>query len=98
MPDATATATLVPMSFRAIFEEHARGVFRFHRRLLDAHGAAEDATQETFVRLHRALATFDGARPLRPYLFTIARNVAIDAVRERQKRPKPSELSPDAAV
>lgn len=75
-------------AFREVYERHLEDVYRFaHRILGDAH-AAEDAVQETFVRLHRALATVDSTRPLRPFVLTIAKNVAVDALRARAKRPK----------
>jgi RNA polymerase sigma-70 factor (ECF subfamily) len=106
MPDPTAAATLERVvdpatpgdSFRAIFDAHAREVYRFLRRLLDDHETAEDALQETFVRLHRALPTVDKDRPLAPFVLQIARNVAIDIVRARQKKPKSVGLEPDAVL
>jgi RNA polymerase sigma-70 factor (ECF subfamily) len=85
-------------AFRVLFERHAPEVYRFERRLLDDHQAAEDAVQETFVRFHRALASYDMERPLRPFLFSVARNVAIDVVRARQKRPKPVTLVAEPAA
>lgn len=60
--------------FRQLYELHFDEVRRFHERLLgDAHGA-DDATQETFVRLHRGLKTIDPERPLRPFVLAVARN------------------------
>jgi RNA polymerase sigma factor (sigma-70 family) len=104
MTDPQAGATLLPVTepdgddgFRALFDAHAREVYTFARRVLDDHESAEDATQETFVRFHRALPTLDRERPLIPYILSIARNVSIDMVRARQKRPKPVELRADLA-
>jgi RNA polymerase sigma-70 factor (ECF subfamily) len=74
--------------FRRIYERYFDEVHRFEERLLADQHAAEDATQETFVRLHRALKTIDGSRPLRPYVLAVARNVAIDFLRARQKGVK----------
>ena len=71
--------------FRRTYEQHFEEVHRFLARLLGDSHAAEDATQETFVRLHRAFATLDETRPLRPFVLAIARNVAIDALRARKK-------------
>src|SRR5579872_1531885 len=81
--------------FKRIYEGYFDEVYRFLERLLaDPHGA-EDGTQETFVRLHRALKSIDGTRPLRPYVLAVARNVAIDALRARAKGMK--ALGEDAA-
>lgn len=70
-----------PDAFRLVYERFAPEVYRFVRRLLPDVDAAEDALQETFIRLHGALAQFDASRALRPYVFGIARNVAIAALR-----------------
>jgi RNA polymerase sigma-70 factor (ECF subfamily) len=55
---------------------------------------AEDVAQETFVRVWKAAPTYDGRRgSVTTWLLTIARNVAIDAVRMRRAIPAdPSSL------
>ena len=60
------------------------------RGLLGDPGAAEDAVQETFLRAWAACGSFDpGAGPtLATWLGTIARNVAVDALRARAVRPR----------
>lgn len=80
-------------AFRILYEAHRSDVGRFLGRLLgDAH-TVEDALQDTFVRLHRSLASFERGRPLRPYLFAIARNVALNHLRARAKVKREGELS-----
>ena len=84
-------------AFRALYERHVDEVLRFLRRLLGAPDAVEDAAQETFVRLHRGLrGDFDPARAVRPYVLGIARNVAIEAFRRREKLALPALPRPDA--
>lgn len=48
---------------------------------------AADLTQECFLRAFVALARFDAARPLRPWILRIALNVCRDAGRRRAARP-----------
>jgi RNA polymerase sigma-70 factor (ECF subfamily) len=84
--------------FQRIYEAHVDDVHRFHERLLADGHAADDATQETFVRLHRALKSIDGSRPIRPYVLAIARNVAIDIVRARHKGTKALEEDSEPAA
>jgi RNA polymerase sigma-70 factor (ECF subfamily) len=74
-------------AFRLIYDRHAPDVFRFQMKILRDAGLAEDAVQETFVRLHRGLGGFHPERPLRPWVLTIARNVAIDLLRSTRARP-----------
>lgn len=73
---------------REVYEQHFDEVWRLMARLLGDANAADDATQETFVRIHHALPTVDRSRPLRPWVLAIARNVAIDALRARAKGAK----------
>jgi RNA polymerase sigma-70 factor (ECF subfamily) len=51
-------------------------VFRLAYLLLGDPDDAEDIAQETFLRAWKALKRFDMARPLRPWLLSIAANLA----------------------
>lgn len=55
---------------------HQEAVFRYAYLLLGDPDDAEDVAQETFLRAWRYLARFDAARPLRPWLLSIASNLA----------------------
>src|SRR5690349_6815873 len=68
-------------AFRTIFERHAHAVRRFVGDLLRDDAAADEATQEAFVRVHRALARIADTAKLRPFLFGVARNVARERMR-----------------
>jgi RNA polymerase sigma-70 factor (ECF subfamily) len=68
-------------AFRIIFETHHAAMYRFAYRLTGALDAAEDVTQECFLRLMRRPA-FDHSRgSLRQYLYGIVRNL----VRQHQQ-------------
>lgn len=54
--------------------------------------AAEDLTQEVFLRAHRSLPRFRGDSSARTWLLTIARRVCADHVREQTRRPKLAPL------
>ena len=86
-------------AFRAIFEQHARDAYRFLRRLLDEHEAAEDALQETFASVWRSASTYKPERgPGAPWLYGVARNAIVDRSRARNEPPAeaPDEPSLDA--
>lgn len=68
-------------------------MFGYAVRALGDRAAADEAVQETFVRAWRAAATFDGNRPLRPWLFAILRRVVIDEARARRLRDVPTKDS-----
>ena len=85
-------------AFRALVDRHRPWLVRLCSRFLghDAH-AAEDAAQESLLKLHTA-ACRDG-RPLRvrPWLTVVARNTCLDE--QRKRRPElPGELPERAAV
>jgi len=60
----------------------------------DAHDL-DDLRQETLITVHRARHTYDPSRPLEPWLFAIARSVAIDHHR-RQARRRAREVAVEA--
>jgi RNA polymerase sigma-70 factor (ECF subfamily) len=73
---------------RAVHEAHGEALFAYALRLChgDRH-KAEDLTQETFLRAWRHPEAMDPARgSVRGWLFTTARNLAIDAWRRRSAR------------
>ena len=55
---------------------HQEPVFRFAYLFLGDPDDAEDITQETFLRAYHHLKRFDTTRPLRPWLLSIAANLA----------------------
>ena len=86
-----------PEAFRVIFDREAPGVRRFLGDLLRDEAAADEATQETFVRAHHRLGTLEQAGRLQGWLFGIARMVFFEQLRRRRRdAPMPrAEEEPD---
>ncbi len=80
-------------SFRELYDRHRREVFGFLVRLLRDEALAEDVLQETFLRVYRALDQYDPERSFRAWIFQIARNAAVDALRLARKEDKLREAS-----
>jgi RNA polymerase sigma-70 factor (ECF subfamily) len=76
-------------SLRALYDRHAPVLLAYALRLSDGdRGRAEDIVQETLLRAWRNLDRLDeDAGPVRPWLFTVAQRLAIDAHRARRARP-----------
>jgi RNA polymerase sigma-70 factor (ECF subfamily) len=75
-------------AYRALLDEIGPAIARFlSRRVRDREDLA-DAYQDTFLALHRARHTYQPLRPIEPWLFAIARNVAADHGRRRQRRAR----------
>ena len=77
-----------PRAFRTLHDRHGASVYGFLVRRLGDRAAAEDLYQETFLRLHRARASWDPERPLRPWLFGIVHNLLADHLRARGRSPE----------
>jgi RNA polymerase sigma-70 factor (ECF subfamily) len=69
------------MAFERLVQHHERAVLRTALRLLGRRDLAEDASQETFLRLHRFLHRFDISRDLTPWLYRVVVNVCRDLAR-----------------
>ncbi|MBL9087556.1 MAG: sigma-70 family RNA polymerase sigma factor [Planctomycetia bacterium] len=82
-------------AFEALYARYAPRIMAFIDHLLADRGAAEDATQETFVKVWRSARRFRPEAPFEPWLFRIARHEAYDAARRRRPRPL-SALAPAA--
>lgn len=84
--------------FRALYERHRVDVFRFVLSIARDRDLAEDLLQETFLRVYESLARFDATRAFRPWLFQIARNATLNALRARRKKERPEgDALPDRA-
>jgi RNA polymerase sigma-70 factor (ECF subfamily) len=97
-PETVAEARLVAealagsqAAFAHLVRRYERPVVRLIARITGARALAEDLAQETFVKAFRNLAAFDPARRLSSWLFRIAHNTALDAL--RRARPPTVSLS-----
>ncbi len=75
------------VDLRVLYDLHGSEIFRFCHRLVGDRGLAEEATQETFLRAWRAQDRFEPTSgSLRTWMYAVARNVCIDALRARGRR------------
>src|SRR5438034_8876534 len=63
-------------AFAAIYERHARSLYRYCRSILHHDQDAQDALQAAMTRALAALSRGAPDAPLRPWLFRIAHNEA----------------------
>jgi RNA polymerase sigma-70 factor, ECF subfamily len=68
--------------FQGVYRDELGYVWNTLRRLGVFEKDLPDATHDVFVVVHRKLADYDPARPLRPWLFGIAYRVALDVKRK----------------
>jgi RNA polymerase sigma factor (sigma-70 family) len=79
-----ALARRDPAALARFFDAHFDRVYGYVRRFVADEHAAEDLTQDVFLQVQRALATYDPARDPRPWLFAIATNKLRDHWRARR--------------
>jgi RNA polymerase sigma-70 factor (ECF subfamily) len=84
---ARAAASGAQAAFARLVERYAGRVVAVLERRLGDHSAALDLGQETWIRVFRALPSFDAARSFRAWLFAIALNAARDEARRRGRSP-----------
>lgn len=71
--------------FSQLVHRYEQELYSYLRRYLGNSEAAEDAFQTTFLQVHLKCSQFRADRKVRPWLYTIATNQAIDLQR-RNKR------------
>jgi RNA polymerase sigma-70 factor (TIGR02960 family) len=73
-------------TFGRLAERHRRELHVHCYRMLGSFDEAEDLVQETFLRAWRGREGFAGGPGLRPWLYKIATNACLDAIRRRSRR------------
>ena len=68
-------------AFELLLDRYEVKVYRMALTFLKDAGHAEEVTQDVFVKLWRALPIYDGRASPGTWLFTIARNTCLSAVR-----------------
>jgi RNA polymerase sigma factor (sigma-70 family) len=71
-----------------LMQRHQERLFRYLLRLTGDQAMAEDVFQQAWLHVAERIARYDVARPFGPWLFTLARNLALDQLR----RVRPESL------
>ena len=71
-----------------IYEDYSKKVYRYFRRNGLGHESAEDLAQEVFCRFLRFGDTLQTEEQIRNWLFKVARNLLIDNIRQKARRPR----------
>src|SRR4249920_1031592 len=72
-------------AFGRLVRRHQKRVYAAALHILGNHSDADDATQDAFVRAYRGLATFDGRADFFTWLYRIAVNTALNALRSGKR-------------
>lgn len=72
---------------RMVMRKYGEPVYWHARRLLVSHNDAQDAVQETFIKVFRSFHSLKEAKALRSWIYRIATNEALRTI-ERNKTPR----------
>src|SRR4029453_2726346 len=84
-------------AWEEIVRRHWRKVFNLAYKFVGRHDEAEDLTQDIFLKIFRALHTFDRRADFQPWLISISRNLCIDHYRSVRKERETMARDVDAA-
>jgi RNA polymerase sigma-70 factor, ECF subfamily len=71
--------------FETLVKRYERELYNYLKRFLNNQVLAEDAFQATFMQVHLKCHLFDDQRKVRPWLYTVATNQAIDIQRRNRR-------------
>ncbi len=75
--------------FRQLMQNYKEPLYWHIRRLVVSHDDAQDAAQETFIRIFRSFSQYNEANSLRAWLFRIATNEALRLIERRRADTMP---------
>jgi RNA polymerase sigma-70 factor (ECF subfamily) len=75
-------------AFEELVNRHRAAVYRLARTVTGNHHDADDAAQETFLRVFRSLGSYDPNRPFRPWLKRITYNTSLNVLRSSKVRSR----------
>lgn len=78
-----------PFAFQQLMRRHMRSILNFAAQYSKDPAEAEDIAQDTFYKVWKNIRRYKSGRPFRPWLYTIARNTALDQL----KKKKPASFS-----
>ncbi len=78
--------------FERLYREHGTRMKSIAYHHLGTAPDAEDAVQETFLKIHRAARTFTGEASFATWMYRILVNTCYDVLRKRRRRGEESPL------
>jgi len=86
------------VAWEQIVRQHWRKVFNLAYKFVGRHDEAEDLTQDIFLKIFKALKTFDRRANFQTWLISISRNLCIDHYRSVRKERETMARDVDASL
>lgn len=88
-------------AFERLYELHSGRMKSLAFHLLGSRADAEDAVQEAFIKVYRAVRSFEGQSSLATWIYRILLNCCYDAMRKRERLaedPAPAQFRSDSKL
>src|SRR3954469_20742763 len=85
------------LAWEAIVRQYRRKVFNVAYKFVGKHDAAEDLTQDIFLKVFKSLDTFDRRANFQTWLISVSRNLCIDHYRSVRKERETIDRDVDTA-
>jgi len=72
------------VTFEELVDRHQGEIYAYLLRMVRDDGEAQDLCQDVFLRAYRAFGDLEGAPNFRAWLYRIATNLALNAIRHRR--------------
>ncbi|WP_426451506.1 RNA polymerase sigma factor [Paenibacillus sp. S-38] len=80
-----------------LYDRYEKAVYAFAYRMVQDPMMAEEVVQELFLRIWNAAARYDSSQgKLTTWMFTLTRNITIDALRKKRRRTPQQPAEPEA--
>jgi RNA polymerase sigma-70 factor (ECF subfamily) len=80
------------LAFETLVGRYQRGLLSFVYRIVWDEKTAEEVVQDAFFSVYRSIGSIDTSKKFSTYMFTLAKNAAISALRKRKPSVKLEEM------
>lgn len=74
-------------AFGVLMNRYQPKLLRYGRRFLSDNSPIEDVVQEVFIKMYQNIQSFDVSRPFSPWIYRIAHNLFVNALRNKSRLP-----------
>lgn len=74
-------------AFGVLMSRYQPKLLRYGRKFLSDNAPIEDVVQEVFIKSYQNIQSFDATRPFSPWMYRIAHNLFVNALRNKGRQP-----------
>lgn len=73
-------------SFAVLVDRYKNMVFTLSLKMLQNHEEAEEASQDTFLKIYKSLSKFDGKSKFSTWLYKVTYNTCLDRLKSKKRK------------